>query len=247
MEIVAIVLVLLFCLFAYRAITVDRKSAVRKQNLESGIITGNSRPDKPMNFPAQAVWFSVKSESALKVAQALGLTSVVITNWESGLDLAQENNCVFVTPPIDGWVLATGLDLPKGNTSQSYKQVAQLLKGLSKDFGETYFFAGVMDYYCWAKSGNGAIQRLYAYSGNTEEFRSLGYQLGIERNYKLVEILPDDIPEEDQDYWSRNDITHPDMELLEKIVEDWNIAPTKLKGRTDLAGTGYAGVVSHDK
>lgn len=246
MEILVVGLVVMFSFFSYIMLKDERRSNLKIRNKRNNIIIGNSKPDQPLDFPLTSIWFSVRSMDNRKVAETLGLSGVIKTNWESGRDFALENDCVFVTPQIDGWVLATGIDLPSGNTRPSFKRLKKKLTALSTEFGEAYFFAAFMDYYCWAKAVDGKIDRLYAYDGNSDGYFSIGEPLGAERWYKLVDKTPDEIPEEDQEYWEREEITFPDPELVRKIAADWSIDPTKLKERRNLAGLGLAGILSNE-
>ena len=48
------------------------------------------------------------------VVEVLGLKDPTPGNWSSGLQAADAypSDYVFVTPPVDGWVLAVGVGLP---------------------------------------------------------------------------------------------------------------------------------------
>ena len=140
----------------------------------------------------------------------------------------------------------TGLDLPMGNTVRNFKVLQKLLKKISAEFWEVCFFASFHNYYCWAKAINGQIVRMYAYDGNSDGYFSMGEPLGAERWYRWVDKTPEEIPEEDQDYWSREGITFPDSELVRKIAADWNIDPSALKERKNLAGLGLAGILNNN-
>ena len=56
-------------------------------------------------------WLAFKSQEPLKVAEKLGIANPRSVDWQTGIDKANQNS-VFITPPIDGWVLAVGWGLP---------------------------------------------------------------------------------------------------------------------------------------
>lgn len=73
-----------------------------------------AEPDAPVGFGRKNSWVAVRTSRVDDVAAALELSSVETANWQSGVAAAQRYPCdfAFVTPPLDGWVLATGIGLP---------------------------------------------------------------------------------------------------------------------------------------
>ena len=97
---------------------------------------------------------------------------------------------MFITPPIDNWTLGVGMRLPTGDSKESIEQVSDLLKSLSKQFGEAQFFCThrVVEYHCWIKSTNGQIDRIYSYLGERgANIEIQGEPTEIEKKYKLID------------------------------------------------------------
>ena len=117
--------------------------------------------DTAVGFGYNIMWIAVKTINKEKVAQTIGLKSTKPSNWQNGIDEAYKD-AIFITPPVEGWILVVGMKLPSGDSKESIKEVAELLKKLSTQFGEAQFFCTnrVVDYHCWIKSTNGKIERI---------------------------------------------------------------------------------------
>lgn len=138
----------------------------------------------PVPFGYKCVWFAVKSNSHSDVVEALSFKDKAVTNWEIGIREAY-NNSVFVTPPIDGWVLIVGWGLPSGDSTQSIDEIKHLANKLSTQFGEAQFFGThrIVDYHAWSKSVNGNIIRYYSYIGESgENIEITGAETELEKN-----------------------------------------------------------------
>ena len=104
----------------------------------------DTTPDAPWAFGLDAIWLAVRSQSTPAVAQALQLSQTVPANWRSGLQavhapLPCTPGWVFVTPPIQGWVLVTGALPYPGGTSDS-DLASLLLQLLSHQFPQVQYF-----------------------------------------------------------------------------------------------------------
>src|SRR5262245_38195411 len=60
-------------------------------------------------FRRPGCWIAVKSRNVLAVQSALGLHNVRPCSWFEGL-AAEEK--VFISPPVQGWILVMGCGLP---------------------------------------------------------------------------------------------------------------------------------------
>lgn len=99
------------------------QAALRKRQMPYG----------PVAFGSEFQWIAVKANYRERVAKTLGLSNIEMVNWQYGLQKAKENN-VFITPSIEGWILAAGWGL--GDVHQK----PELLEKLSRDFGEAQYF-----------------------------------------------------------------------------------------------------------
>ena len=190
------------------------------------------------NFGYKNMWFAIKSIEPLKVAHALGFRSPQEIDWDNGVEAAYEKNAVFITPPIDNWILAVGGGLLTERMTNEI--LLSKTKSLSQEFGEAQFFSThrVTETHVWIKAIQGEIVRAYAYSGESgENFFVEGKPTPVERQWDLVNTL---LPEaEDEEYWDK--VTHPDEDTVMKVAESWSVNPMELSSRDDISSNGWLG------
>ena len=221
----------------------------QNNNIESIILEQASKEtiidiaqDSPVGFGYKCMWIAVKSDDQYKIADELGIDKSVKTNWKSGIENAY-NSSLFITPTIDGWTLIVGYGFPQEESDNELTKIKNLLNQLSSKFGEAQYFAThrVVDYHCWIKSIDGKTVRVYGYIGESgENIEVFGEETAIEQKYKLGNTLSEEA-EQDEDYFSREDLTYPDEEMVMEIAENWSINPTSLDQRTDVTGLGIVG------
>ena len=114
-------------------------------------------------FGSRTVWIAVRGVTTAAVARALALKDVAPSGWEAGLKSAYAGG-VFVTPPIDGWVLAASVRFPDAGDANHEDRATPMLAHLSDTFGEVQFF-GTYDeigWVAWARFRNGSAVRKLA-------------------------------------------------------------------------------------
>src|SRR5215204_1501270 len=102
----------------------------------------DSTPDKPIGFGRKNQWIAAKCDASRTLADALQLKEIQPANWKSGFIAAYgyPRALVFVTPPLNGWVLAVG-GLPDPSDPSALATWRQLMARVSLQFGEAQFFA----------------------------------------------------------------------------------------------------------
>ncbi len=128
----------------------------------------DTTPDAPRAFGHDAIWLAVRSPSTQAVAQALQLGQTAPANWRTGLQAVHQPlpctpGLVFVTPPIQGWVLATGALPYPGGTSDS-DLASSLLQVLSQQFPQVQYFgahSGIA-WHGYARYDEGELMRAFA-------------------------------------------------------------------------------------
>jgi hypothetical protein len=85
---IVIGLIALIALIIYK-----KKSSVNK-----------TTPDSAIGFGYKCMWFTVKTNNKVTVAEILKLENVSDCNWQVGISKAY-NDSIFITPTIDGWTL----------------------------------------------------------------------------------------------------------------------------------------------
>ncbi len=210
---------------------------------KNSLVVSDTIEDKPISFGYKCMWFAIKTTEQEKVAQLLGLKKTTRSNWKNGLESAY-NNAVFITPPVDGWILAVGWGLPQADSKETLEKTIDLANTLSRQFGEAQFFCThrVTEYHCWLKSVNGKSERLYSYLGEQgENIVISGSPTKAERKYNLVNTLSDEAKSDD--YFGRDDLVYPDEELVMEIAGAWSINPTLLEGNKNIKGMGLLGTL----
>ena len=147
--------------------------------LEKDRIRYQKTPDKAIAFGAEMQWLAIKAEQPELVAASLELTDLEMVNWSYGLAKACENH-VFLSPNIDGWVLAVGWGL--GDFS---KKTAKL-EELSRTHDEAQFFLNhegvhTYAYICYV---DGEIKR-YFYCEEGEVLKDVGEATDAESSLEL--------------------------------------------------------------
>ncbi|MBC7949768.1 MAG: hypothetical protein H7Y42_17925 [Chitinophagaceae bacterium] len=191
-------------------------------------------PDFPVGFGYKCMWFAVKTSDQQKIVTLFKIKNSSKCNWKVGIDKAYTGS-VFITPTIDGWTLACGLGLSTGESKEGIDEVKQILRILSKEFGEAQFFCTqrVVEYHCWIRATTGQVTRVYSYLGEQGENIAIeGEPTEIEKQYRLVNTFSDEA--KDEKYFGNKDLVTPDEEFIMKVAEHWSIDPTQLGNRKDL-------------
>jgi hypothetical protein len=192
-------------------------------------------PDLPIGFGYKNKWLAIKSTNNAEVAEFLNIQNIEIVNWEMGVN-AGYGSKVFITPPLNGWVLVLGVDISDVDAIET----KELLESVSKTFGECQIFSThrVSDYHFWALAKQGEIMRMYAIAG-AELLVMYGEPTEVEQKYKLIDMFPDDGI--DDSFWENENLTFPDEELVMEIAESWSINPTKIEELNNVEGLGLTG------
>ena len=129
-------------------------------------------PEAPLPFGPKMAWLAIPGYQPSEVIAALRLGDVAPANWTKGLGEAYaDNNQVFVTPTLSGWVLVVGKTLwQKADMNRSAENI-QWLKEVGRLFGNACFFSTMrgLGNHGWVGIRGGNIVRAYGYSGELQE------------------------------------------------------------------------------
>jgi len=175
-------------------------------------------PDKVLAFGPKMQWIAVKTDYREQVAATLKLTNLELVNWSNGLEKASEND-VFLTPNIDGWILAVGWGLG------AVEKQAQLLEKLSREYGEAQFFLthGGAHSHAYIRYANGKMTRHF-HSEEGEILTNEGTPTKAESTLDLTNSLPDE-------------------NLIFNIATEWSVNPKSLHQAqyAEVEGLGSVG------
>ncbi len=155
----------------------------------------NQTPDKPRSFGYKVNWFALKTSDPAAVLDALELGEATPANWESGLAAVYGSDpWVFVSPPVDGWVLAVSSSFPYP-TVETHHDIGEkfdvLFSHLMKRFDDVQFYGShrVVDFVVWARALNGKPLRIFAYAGGGEGvLANVGEQTSEEAKLRLANL-----------------------------------------------------------
>ena len=195
-------------------------------------------PDMPDGFGPKCLWFAIRSENAQQIAEVMNLQHLDPCNWTVGIKEAYQGD-IFITPVIDGWTMVLGWGLPTGDTPDEVEKVKKLLISLSTEFGDAQYFGThrVSDFHVWMKAVNGTVTRAYGYADG-DNFIVEGVPTDFEAGLNLVNTFSEEARQ--KDYYSREDVTHPNEQTVMDVAANWSVDPSELYERKDLKpGLGY--------
>jgi hypothetical protein len=145
---------------------------------------------------------------------------VLPANWCGGLADAAAAG-VFVSPPIDGWVLAVGSDLARRRDAE--QSVLPLLQAASRGGGRAVWLRcdAAADEFGWALAEGGEIVRAYAYSGADGPELWIGEVTDVERELGCFVDDPRDRSDDDVKWW-------PDRRIVHALAAAWALDPDRL-------------------
>lgn len=193
----------------------------------------------PTGFGYKIAWLAIRSEDAQAVADALGLDGARAASWDEGVSAAYAARLspvptVFVTPPVDGWVLAV---LGGGGLFDDDGTGAGLLDlaTLSRRFGEAQRFSThrVVEAHEWQRWADGLPVRRYRWIGETGRIVFDDGEPGPSEGNPLRWA------DLDTDDWE--DLRIPGEDTVMTVAAGWSIDPTGLGVRTDLPESGLLG------
>ncbi len=198
----------------------------------------------PVPFGYKTAWFAIHSTDMHAVASALHLQNPQPAGWEYGIwhSIETEDYAIFVTPPVNGWILAVGLPL----LYEADDHATERLIELSQQFGEAQFFASmrVSSSYIWARARDGKLlRRFYDCDGKHEE---TGEQSNEEKTLGLQFFDASSPESQDPDYWNRKDLVFPGEDHVLQIAGRWGVDPSKLDQMGLAPAAGLLGGVAGD-
>ncbi|MBL8728131.1 MAG: hypothetical protein JNM25_06855 [Planctomycetes bacterium] len=168
------------------------------------------------------------------MVRALGLRTVLPANWAAGLAEVQRQG-VFVTPCVDGWVLAVGADL-RADGADLGGFVTPLLERLGAAFGGAAWFLtdAAGERHGWALATRQALVRGYAYDGERGHVFWHGEVTAAEQELDCFVDDPRDNSDDEIKWW-------PDERVVLSLAAAWSLDPRRLAGRGGAPSVGCVG------
>lgn len=209
----------------------------------------DSKPDAPLGFGRKNLWIAAKCDDSRDLASAIPLAEVRPANWKSGFNAAYTypGALVFVTPPLDGWVLAVGYRLPDPSDPELLAAWRQIMRRISLTFGDAQFFAThrVSNYTAWGRYIEGMEKRLFAHGDDA--IYNFGKAFPEEENLLRCFFNPSSPEASNEGYWSREDLRSPAEDDVFKIAASWSIDPSELESKNLQPSTGLVGSLTVER
>jgi hypothetical protein len=127
-------------------------------------LTGARR--RALALPSPNRWLVVRTTNTAFLREQLGLADAETISWSAALSRCSER-ALFVSPPIDGWSLVVGGDLP--DAAADVDVAFRFLMELSAMVGEVHFYSAdrVLNAHTWVRIHEGRVVRAYAWAGET--------------------------------------------------------------------------------
>lgn len=167
-----------------------------------------------VSFGYKCAWLAIKSEDPQAVIETLDLQNVRLPGWKQGVAAAYAGE-VFVTPPLNGWVLAASISLLDIADKTRPDKPLPLIELLATRFPDVQYFGThrIVEYHAWLRAIDGKIVRSFAYLGERSEVLCDEGECTAEE--KALGLIYDD---------SRS----PDEEDVMQLAGAWSINPQTL-------------------
>jgi hypothetical protein len=214
--------------------------------MAEGRVVFRTEPDHPAAFGYRMAWLAIRTRDTARVHQALGVTDVEVSNWQSGIGTVYDERLgaaqVFVSPPLNGWTFVVGTSLPCPTGRSFVDKCTPLLLDLGREFIEVQYFYTFpqVDIFAWARVIDGKLVRAFAVGEDgiiwnkgkpTKDEKSLGLKLFELRG---VRGRKGDAGGEL--------ILHPTEEHVMKLATRWSMDPTLLDSAAYPASSGHVAV-----
>jgi len=241
-------------------------STIVSQNYykESNFDSLSDVADLPQDFGRKASWFAIKTSNTHAVINNLKLINLHSANWETGFYFGRNSRCnswVFVAPPIHDWTIVhTNL-----NFEDDIDEPIEILKVLSKEFGEAQYFVSYRysSHAAWWLSRKGKVVRgfdyLDGYKINIGETTAAERDVGLPNITKFsIDKLNDLLNDAEFVEWDEHKpVTFLDFingHFLKRLIdveddvfmiaEKWSLNPQMLSKFNDLKpARGYVGLM----
>ncbi|MFT5682502.1 MAG: hypothetical protein ACI8RZ_003420 [Myxococcota bacterium] len=195
-------------------------------------------PEHPTPFGANLDWIAFRAPDPEAViaalqqhAQRLQKTTAAPCSWSHGIKKAYAGHC-FVTPAIDGWVLAPGYR-PEDSLDSLLIALSSTLDGRVCHFGSQ---RGV-SYVGYALAEKGELQRMYGHVDGVTKW-NIGNPTADETalKFRYFEELSEDTSAEEEDAIFSS---MPGEQQVHALAARWSVDPGAADWSSRAPGVGW--------
>lgn len=200
------------------------------------------RRGQPGTFHAPARWLAIKSGNPHLVQAALGLANPMPCSWEEGLTAAHEHK-LFIAPPVNGWILVMGSNLPE--PGDDVDKCYRFLLDLSRKLGHVQYFSvnHAVNHHAWVQAEEGVVLRAYAWCGRTLWNQGRPTRAELDLGLKCYGYGDG----EDRIEFGRVDPAAMNTERVPLLASRWSLDPTAIDARMLREHQGIAGKLSRSR
>lgn len=211
-------------------------------------------PDKPHPFGYKVMWFAARAFDPATVVDALQFGDAMPANWTSGLEAAYARNVsradgawVFVSPPVNGWILAVSDWWPYPVSAESEaesqhdigKRFDAVFSRLIGRFDEVQFFGSHrgVGFVTWARALKGKPIRIFGFA-DADTLANVGEQTAEEAQLGFPDLSGLSPPDATIKIFELAEAQHAERHRLEKSGLSRREARAKVResGRDALLG-----------
>lgn len=240
-------LVLVLVIGAFFMALVMRFARRERQQLIEGITRRRGASLEP-SFPLPEVrsgaespvrWMAIRSDSVDLVLKALKIAHPVPCPVSEGLSRHSEHG-IFVSPPVGGWILVTGSDLP--DPEDDIDLFFLWIRDIGARFGEVQYFCAdrALNHHAWVRMMGDDVFRAYVWAGET--LWNEGEPTAAERELGL-ECRPYGEPPEPVHLFS-DSFALKNLEKIRALAARWSLDPGSVRPAISRRQSGFAGEVS---
>lgn len=222
-------LVFVFVVLRKRSIAASNSIGLDASSTESGVSLKS-----PLKRPTS--WLAIRQRDSKAVQSALTLHNLKPCPCREGLTVGNEQK-LFVSPPIQGWILVVGPALP--DPGEDVDVFFRFLLELSRKLGHVQYFKSdlVLNHHAWAKMDSGRVIRGYAWAGQT--LWNQGERTPEEAILRLKDYAYAE-GAEPASFWGSSPIA-ANAEKVHSLAAKWSIDPESIDDRFTENAIGVVG------
>jgi len=213
---------------------------ISKATLPNGTEAQVFDEDDPQPFGFKMCWLAVADADQFQVIRSLGLTNVRECGWRQGMSAAYGEagpHDVFVTPPVNNWILVIGRALWNKMDLNGCLEDNLWYQHLLSQHGEVHYYSThrAVGNHAWVKGKKGHIVRGYGYSGELGEIMwCVGDPTPQEQWLRFNFYTPDNVGSK------KPNLRYPDEQDVLILAALWSVDTTFENSKIG-EGPGYIG------
>jgi hypothetical protein len=217
-------------------IVLHKRASDAAKSAHTGASSTESTVSLKSSLKRPTCWLAIRQRDIKAVQSALTLHNLKPCPCREGLIVGNEQK-LFVSPPIQGWILVVGSALP--DPVEDVDVCFRFLLELSRKLGHVQYFKSnlVLNHHAWAKMESGRVIRGYAWAGHTlwnqGECTPAEAQLRL-KSYNYGEAA------DHGSFWSSSP-SAANAEKVHSLAAEWSIDPESIDDRFTENAIGVVG------